>query len=185
VKIPQMIAAEFRRLTATRLAVIALIALTLVPVLYGGLYLWANQDPYARLDQVPVALVVSDTGTTVDGVEENYGDEVAKEILDDGTFDWHRVSASHAEAGVDDSTYDFSVTLPADFSESLASASGDTPHQAEVVLTTNDANSYLSTTIGQDAAHLNCGAGEPPGCQPVFGWALRHSRQNHRCRRRC
>ena len=74
-----MIAAEFRRLTATRLAVIAVIALTLVPVLYGGLYLWANQDPYARLDQVPVALVVSDTGTTVDGVTENYGDEVADE----------------------------------------------------------------------------------------------------------
>ena len=146
-----MIAAEFRRLTATRLAVIAVIALTLVPVLYGGLYLWANQDPYARLDQVPVALVVSDTGTTVDGVTENYGDEVADEILDDGTFDWHRVSESEAEAGVDDSTYDFSVTLPADFSESLASASGDTPHQAEVVLTTNDANSYLSTTIGEQA----------------------------------
>jgi len=146
-----MIAAEFRRLTATRLAVIAVIALTLVPVLYGGLYLWANQDPYARLDQVPVALVVSDTGTTVDGVTENYGDEVADEILDDGTFDWHRVSESEAEAGVDNSTYDFSVTLPADFSESLASASGDTPHQAEVVLTTNDANSYLSTTIGEQA----------------------------------
>jgi putative membrane protein len=146
-----MIAAEFRRLTSTRLAVIALIALTLVPVLYGGLYLWANQDPYSRLDQVPVALVVNDTGTTVDGTATNYGDEVAEEILDDGTFDWHRVSEADAAAGVDDSTYDFSVTLPADFSESLASASGDTPHQAEVVLTTNDANSYLSTTIGEQA----------------------------------
>jgi putative membrane protein len=146
-----MIAAEFRRLTATRLAVIALIALTLVPVLYGGLYLWANQDPYARLDQVPVALVVSDSGTTVDGERVNYGDEVAEQLIDDGSFDWHQVSAAAASAGVDDSTYDFSVTLPATFSESLASASGDAPHQAEVVLTTNDANSYLSTTIGEQA----------------------------------
>jgi putative membrane protein len=147
-----MIAAEFRRLTATRLAVVAVIALTLVPVLYGGLYLWANQDPYAKLDQVPVALVIADTGTTADdGTARNYGEEVADEIVDDGTFDWHRVSAADAKAGVDDSTYDFSVTLPADFSDALASAAGTNPRQAEVTLTTNDANSYLSTTIGEQA----------------------------------
>ena len=46
-KIPPMIAAELRRLTATRLSIVALIALMCVPVLYGGLYLWANQNPYA------------------------------------------------------------------------------------------------------------------------------------------
>jgi len=146
-----MIAAEFRRLTATRLGVIALIALTCVPVIYGGLYLWANQDPYSRLDQIPVALVVSDTGATVDGTFHNYGEEISDEVLDDGTFDWHLVSAADAEAGVDDATYDFSVSLPADFSTALASASSDAPEQAEVVLTTNDANSYLATTIGEQA----------------------------------
>ncbi|MCU1406750.1 MAG: hypothetical protein JWQ43_3053 [Glaciihabitans sp.] len=146
-----MIAAEFRRLTATRLGVIALIALTCVPVIYGGLYLWANQDPYNRLDQIPVALVVSDTGATVDDSFHNYGDEISDEVLDDGTFDWHLVSAAEAETGVDDATYDFSVTLPADFSTALASASSDDPEQAEVILTTNDANSYLATTIGEQA----------------------------------
>ena len=55
-KIPALFAAELRRLTSTRMRVIALIALILVPVLYGGLYLWANQDPYAKFSEVPVAL---------------------------------------------------------------------------------------------------------------------------------
>ena len=64
-KIPQMIAAEFRRLTASPMSIVALIALMCVPVLYGGLYLWANQNPYANLDRVPAAIVVDDTGTTV------------------------------------------------------------------------------------------------------------------------
>ena len=64
-KIPQMITAEFRRLTSTRMSVIALIALLAVPILYGGLYLWANQDPYGNLSSVPVALVVDDTGADV------------------------------------------------------------------------------------------------------------------------
>ncbi|PJJ65459.1 YhgE/Pip domain-containing protein [Compostimonas suwonensis] len=151
-KIPPMIAAELRRLTSTTMSRVALIALVLVPILYGGLYLWANQNPYDKLDQIPVALIVDDTGVTIDGTHSNFGDQVAEELLADGTFAWHRVSAETAEQGVDDSRYDFSVTLPADFSEALASAQGDSPRQATVILTTNDANSYLASTIGEQAA---------------------------------
>lgn len=150
-KIPQMIAAEFRRLTATRLAVVALFALLLIPVLYGGLYLWANQDPYARLNHIPVALVVADTGATVDNAPRNYGTEVASGLVKDNAFDWRLVTAAEAKRGVDNSKYDFSLTLPKDFSAALASAAGTNPHQARVELTTNDANSYLSTTIGEQA----------------------------------
>ncbi|TFB53514.1 YhgE/Pip domain-containing protein, partial [Cryobacterium tagatosivorans] len=151
-KVFSMIRAELARLTATTMSRIALAALMLVPVLYGGLYLWANHDPYSGLDRVPVALVVADTGGTVDGAERNYGDEVADQLIDDRAFAWHRVSAATAQAGVTDSTYDFAVTLPADFSAALASPSGDSPRQADVTLTTNDANSFLSSTIGSQAA---------------------------------
>ncbi|MFF2372396.1 YhgE/Pip family protein [Agromyces sp. NPDC058110] len=152
-KIPQMIAAEFRRLFSTRMSVIALIALVAVPVLYGGLYLWANQDPYAKLNEVPVALVVADEGTaaTDDAPARNVGDEVAEELIADGTFDWHEVSAEQAADGLADSTYDFVITLPADFSDALASIQTDEPRQAEIVLETSDANSYLAGTIGEQA----------------------------------
>ncbi|OJX72950.1 YhgE/Pip domain-containing protein [Leifsonia sp. 71-9] len=151
-KIPQMIAAEFRRLTANPMAIVALIALMAVPVLYGGLYLWANQNPYANLNKIPAAIVVDDTGTTVDGKDINYGDQVADQLIEDGSFDWHRVKSGSAASGVDDSKYDFSITFPSDFSSALASASGDSPHRAIVTLTTNDTNSYLASTIGTQAA---------------------------------
>jgi putative membrane protein len=151
-KIPQMIAAEFRRLTASPMSIVALIALMCVPVLYGGLYLWANQDPYANLDRIPAAIVVDDTGTTVDGKAVNYGSDVADQLIEDGSFQWHRVGKGSAASGVDDSKYDFSITFPADFSSALASASGTDPHRAVVTLTTNDTNSYLASTIGTQAA---------------------------------
>ncbi|TFC56719.1 YhgE/Pip domain-containing protein, partial [Cryobacterium sp. TMB3-1-2] len=151
-KIFAMIRAELARLTATTMSRVALVALMLVPVLYGGLYLWANQDPYAGLDRVPVALVVSDTGSELDGAATNYGTDVAEQLIEDGTFDWHTVTAATAKAGVADATYDFSVTIPADFSSSIASSSSDTPHQATITLTTNDTNSYLASTIGSQAA---------------------------------
>jgi putative membrane protein len=152
VKIFAMIRAELARLTATTMSRVALVALMLVPVLYGGLYLWANQDPYAGLDRVPVALVVADTGADYDGEATNYGSDVAEQLIDDGTFDWHTVTAATAKAGVADATYDFSVTIPADFSSSIASSSTDAPHQATITLTTNDTNSYLASTIGSQAA---------------------------------
>ncbi|MET0812323.1 MAG: YhgE/Pip domain-containing protein [Microbacterium sp.] len=150
-KVPQMVLAELRRLFSSRMSVIALVALLAVPVLYGGLYLWANQDPYGRLAQVPVALVVEDAGADINGSARNLGDEVAAELLESGTFDWHRVSAAAAEAGLDDGTFDFSIEVPADFSTSIASITSDDPHPATLQLRTNDANNYLATTIGTQA----------------------------------
>ncbi|MDL9978088.1 YhgE/Pip family protein [Microbacterium candidum] len=146
-KIPAMIAAELRRLTSTRMSVIALIALMLVPVLYGGLYLWANQDPYARLSQVPVGLVVADEGSG----DQNYGDRVADELVKGGAFDWRIMSADAATEALHDGTVDFTVTLPKDFSTALTSVSTDSPHQAKILLETNDANNYLASTIGSQA----------------------------------
>ena len=148
-KVPSMIAAELRRLTASPMAVIALFALMCVPILYGGLYLWANQDPYGQFSDVPVALVVEDAGTTTTTQDAvNYGDEVADNLLEDGSFDWQVMSASAAAQALNDGSVDFSVTIPSDFSDALTSASGDHPHQARLELETNDANNYLASTIG-------------------------------------
>jgi putative membrane protein len=146
-----MIAAELRRLTSTRMAVIALVALIAVPVLYGGLYLWANQDPYARLADLPVALVVDDTGATIDGAERNVGREVAEELVSDGSFQWHAVEGAAATAGLDSGEFDFAVEIPADFSKAIASITSSAPRTAQILLRTNDANNYLASTIGAQA----------------------------------
>ncbi|WP_025133286.1 YhgE/Pip family protein [Leucobacter sp. PH1c] len=150
-KVLQMVRAEFARLWATPMARLAFIALMCVPLLYGGLYLWANQDPYAKLDQIPVALVVEDSGVASGDTVRSIGEEVADNLVEDGSFDWHRVSAAQAERGIAEGAYDFTLTIPGDFTESLQSSQTKDPHQAEVVLTTNDANSYLATTIGEQA----------------------------------
>ena len=147
-----LIRAEFARLTASKLGIASLIALMTVPLFYGGLYLWGNHDPYGNLKNIPAAVVVSDTGTSVHGVATNYGEKTAKSLLDDEKFDWTEVSASAAEKGVKNGTYDFALVFPADFSKNLASASGDNPTAASLKLVTDDTNSYLSTTIAKQVA---------------------------------
>ena len=150
-KIPAMIGAELRRLTASPMAVIALIALMAVPILYGGLYLWANQDPYGKFSEVPVGLVVEDAGATSNGTTTNYGEKVADNLVEGKAFDWNRMSASAARTALKNGDVDFTVTVPKTFSEALLSASGTTPHQARIELETNDANNYLASSIGSGA----------------------------------
>ncbi|EIC06407.1 MAG: hypothetical protein BGN98_09280 [Microbacterium sp. 69-7] len=150
-KIPAMIAAELRRLTATRMSVIALVALMLVPVLYGGLYLWANQDPYGHFSEVPVALVDLDEGSGTGGDAAQYGSQVSQQLIDGHAFDWRAMSEADAATALHDGTVDFIVTIPSDFSAALVSSGGTAPHQATIGLQTNDANNYLASTIGTQA----------------------------------
>ncbi|WP_424185853.1 YhgE/Pip family protein [Actinokineospora sp. G85] len=144
----RLAASEFRRLTSGTLPKLAVLALVLVPLLYGSLYLYANADPYGRLDRIPAALVVEDTGTTdAEGATQNAGRRVADKLHDSGAFDWHEVAADDAESGVREGRYTFSLTLPADFSAALASSAGDAPRPGLITVTTNDANNYLVGTI--------------------------------------
>ena len=150
-KIIPLVRSEFARLTASRLGIASLIAIMIVPIVYGGLYLWGNKDPYGNLKNVPAALVVADAGTTVGGKPVNYGKDAGAQLLEDHAFDWKRVSASAAAAGVRKGTYDFAVTFPTAFSRDLASAGGPSPTKATIGLRTDDTNSYLSTTIAKQA----------------------------------
>ncbi len=138
---------ELRRITAGRLPRVAVLAMILVPTLYAGLYLYANHDPYAGLDRVPAALVVADTGSTLGGERVALGREVGEQLLDQHDFDWHEVDRATAAAGVHDGTYDFALTIPAGFSEALTSPARFDPEQARIAITTNDANSYLASSI--------------------------------------
>lgn len=158
-KVPAMIAAELRRLTASRMGIIALVALICVPILYGGLYLWANQDPYAKFPEVPVALVVDDEGAPAPttgtepatGETVNYGEDVAENLIKGNAFDWQLMSADEASEALRRGSVDFTVTIPADFSSALTSAAGTDPHQARIDLETNDANNYLASSMGTQA----------------------------------
>ncbi|MER6623053.1 YhgE/Pip domain-containing protein [Streptomyces sp. NPDC000931] len=143
---PRLAALELRRFGRGRLPRAALVALLVLPLLYGALYLWSFWDPYGRLDRIPVALVNDDEGAGAGGKRITAGDDIAEGLRDSGTFDWREVSADEARRGVEDGTYYLSLTMPADFSRRIASSSGDSPETGALRVRTNDANNYI---VGQ------------------------------------
>lgn len=144
---------ELRRLAAGTLPRLAILAMALIPTLYAGLYLFANHDPYDKLDQVPAALVVLDEGTTTTDAQtgattrRDFGRDVADQLLDDGGFGWVETSQVDAEYGVRSGRYDAALVIGPTFSADLASAGEFEPQQASLTLVTNDANNYLARTI--------------------------------------
>ncbi|WP_159798692.1 YhgE/Pip domain-containing protein [Puerhibacterium puerhi] len=133
---------ELRRLTAGTLPRLAVLAVAIIPTLYAGLYLFANHDPYGRLDEVPAAVVVEDAG--------DHGAQVADELLESGGFGWQRVDdAADAERGVREGTYDAALVIGPTFSDDLESAGRLEPRQASLTLITDDANSYLARTLAE------------------------------------
>ncbi|WP_405568860.1 YhgE/Pip domain-containing protein [Streptomyces sp. NBC_01167] len=143
---PKLAALELKRFGRGKLPRAALVAVVLLPLLYGALYLWSFWDPYGRLDRIPVALVNDDKGARAEGRKITAGDEITKGLRESDVFEWHEVSAAEAREGVEDGAYYLSLTMPGDFSERIASSSGNSPETGALQVRTNDANNYI---VGQ------------------------------------
>ncbi|MER0445133.1 YhgE/Pip domain-containing protein [Streptomyces sp. Edi4] len=146
---PRLAALELKRFGRGKLPRAALVALLLLPLLYGALYLCSFWDPYGRLDKIPVALVNDDRGADAAGQQLHAGDDLSAKLRESKTFEWHEVSDAQAREGLEKGTYYLSLTMPADFSKRIASSSGDSPETGALQVRTNDANNYIVGSISR------------------------------------
>ena len=128
---------EIRRISAGTLPKLAILAMVVIPSLYAGLYLFANEDPYGELHRVPAALVVQDRGATttdaINGTTEkvDYGGQVADRLLrGGGGFGWVETTEGEAESGVRNGRYDAALIIGPEFSEELTSSARFQPERA-------------------------------------------------------
>ncbi|SBT37818.1 YhgE/Pip family protein [Micromonospora narathiwatensis] len=145
---------ELRRMTRGRLPRAALAVLTVIPLLYGALYLYAFWDPYGNLDRIPVALVNADRqAMAADGSEVHAGRDLTEELLDRKVFGWTVTDQTDATEGLRDGRYHLVFAIPADFSATLAV--GPDPDQparrGELKLVNDDATNYLSGLLARSA----------------------------------
>ncbi len=137
---------------------VALAIVALVPMLVAGVFVWALADRTANLSGVTAAVVNEDAGTTVataDGTRQlTLGADLAAELTtgtEPATFAWVATDAGAAADGLADGTYGAVLSIPTDFSATIASLSrnaGDAT-KATLGLQTNDATSYALGTIAQ------------------------------------
>lgn len=142
---------EWKSLFKNKKLLIAVIGVLFIPLMYSGGYLSAFWDPYGKLDQLPVAVVNQDTGTTFEEEELDVGGEVVDNLKENESFDWHFVNKEEAEKGLQDHKYYMVIEIPKDFSENATTLLDDEPKQLGLTFTTNKGYNFISGQIGESA----------------------------------
>lgn len=128
----KIIVHDFRRLTASVVAIVILMGIIVVPCLFAWLNIFSNWDPFEpeSTGNVPVAVMNADEGTEMLGLEINVGEKFIDTVKGNDQVGWVIVEdKKDAIRGVASGKYYASIVIPENFSREIMSfTSGDLRH---------------------------------------------------------
>ncbi|MDT9756844.1 YhgE/Pip domain-containing protein [Heyndrickxia coagulans] len=142
---------ELKQIIRQPKILIPLIAVILAPILYAGMFLWAFKDPYAKMDQLPVAVVNQDQGAKMDGQQLTLGKDLVSNLKKSDGFDFHFVSEQRAMDGLRGRQYYMVIKIPENFSKSATTLLDKNPEKLQLQYMPNDSYNFLSSQIGETA----------------------------------
>ncbi|WP_431280288.1 YhgE/Pip family protein [Leifsonia poae] len=136
-----------------RVTWLTLVGILMVPLVIGGLLVWALWNPTERLSDVKAAVVNLDQPVTVSGQTVPLGRQLSAGLLDgkNDNFSWVLTDQKDAASGLADGSYVAVVTIPKDFSKAATSPSGPAADatQATIDVQTSDASKLVDPAISQ------------------------------------
>ena len=120
------------------IVIFLLIAVIILPSLYGLINIYACWDPYENTDHVQFAIANEDKGASYENVSINAGADLVEMLKNNTDFDWVFVSSDELRQGVHDGKYYAGMIVPANFSESIVSITTDDPHSARLEYIVNE-----------------------------------------------
>ena len=140
----------------TKLRILGLAAVILIPLAFVGLYVASVGDAKNGVDRIPAAIVNQDTAITTTNADgtTNYvlaGRQLVTQLTGDDSpgMDWTLSNAADAKKALADGSVYAILTIPSDFSKSVLSLQGASPVQAHLSIKTDDAHSYLAGSVAQ------------------------------------
>ncbi|MCR8642077.1 YhgE/Pip domain-containing protein [Paenibacillus sp. N1-5-1-14] len=147
----RFIAYEWASIVKNKKVLFSVIGVILIPLLYSSMFLWAFWDPYAKLNELPVAVVNLDEGATFNEKKLNVGQDLTDKLKESKDFKWEFVSGEEAHQGMIDQQYYMSIEIPKNFSENATKVLDDKPVQSEIKYIPNESLNFLSSQIGSSA----------------------------------
>lgn len=142
---------EIQQIIKDKKLLIPIIAILFIPLIYGGMFLWSFKDPYAKMSELPVAVVNLDKGATMDDKELQVGKDLVDNLKDNRSFNFQFVSKKKAMNGLEDLTYYMVIEIPEDFSENATTLLDDSPKKLQLKYIPNDSYNFLASQIGETA----------------------------------
>ncbi|MEH7374731.1 YhgE/Pip domain-containing protein [Neobacillus drentensis] len=130
---------------------IALVFLLVVPLIYSGFFLAGYWNPYGRLDQLPVAVVNLDKGSTMDNKSIEAGQDFVKNLKENKDLKFHFLSEKTANQGLKDGKYYMVLMIPKDFSQKVSTLMDEHPEQAKLNYKINPGKNFVASQISTTA----------------------------------
>ncbi|MCJ2144976.1 YhgE/Pip domain-containing protein [Bacillus sp. B19-2] len=142
---------QWRELITNKKLLISVIGVLFIPLIYSSIFLAAYWDPYGNVDQLPVAVVNSDKGTTYEGKDLHIGDDLVKELKKNDKFDWHFTTKEKALKGLQNEEYYMVVEIPENFSKDASTVMDKHPKKLNLIYHTNAGRNYVGAQISDKA----------------------------------
>lgn len=146
---------ELKRIFKSKLLIATLVAVFILPLIYGGLYLWAFWDPYGKMENLPVAIVNEDKcarrSDKKDNKEYCFGQELVDKLKEEKQMNWQFVDEQTAIEGLKNKKFYTMATIPKDFSENILSVDTDYPKKAQIEFKSRQASSFMASKFTDTA----------------------------------
>ncbi|WP_274308820.1 YhgE/Pip domain-containing protein [Solibacillus daqui] len=143
---------DIRNISRNWVAAILIGGLVFLPSLYAWLNIYASWDPYAKTDQLPVAIVNEDAGANVRGEQLNVGNELIDTLKNNQDMKWSFTSRKDAMKKVEYGDYFAVIIIPENFSEKLASIVSGNPQKADIEYYVNEKINSIAPKITEQGA---------------------------------
>lgn len=128
----KIIMSDFRSSYTNPIVTLVLLAVIILPSLYGLVNIYACWDPYENTNHVQFAIANEDNGSSYQGEKIEVGQKLVDSLKDNRDFEWVFISSDELRRGVHNGTYYAGIIIPENFSESVVSITSGDPHSAEL-----------------------------------------------------
>ncbi len=140
---------ELTAIWKNKKVLVQIIGVTLIPILYSGMFLYAFWNPYGRTENLPVAVVNQDHGSKISGETIHVGDDLVNILKKNNDFGWRFVDEKKATDGFNKNKYFMIVQIPHDFSENALSFQKNRVEKAHINYNVNQDFNYIAAKMGQ------------------------------------
>lgn len=145
---------DWKRISKNVVAVVVVIGLTILPSLYAWFNILSNWDPYGKesTSQIKVAVASDDSGTSMEGMQLNMGDNIISALQSNDTIGWvFTDTTADAINGVYSGEYYAALIIPSDFSAKMLSFISDDINHPEIEYYTYQKKNAIAPKITDKA----------------------------------
>ncbi|WP_019422763.1 YhgE/Pip family protein [Paenibacillus sp. OSY-SE] len=138
---------ELMAIVRSKDALIPVLGLLVIPLMYSGVYLVANWDPYSNVKNIPVAVVNEDRPVMFEGKEIAIGRELIEKLHDNDAVQFHFVTRQEGERGLSENKFYLLIRIPEEMSHNATTILDTNPEPMNLIYTENSSFNFLSGQI--------------------------------------